>query len=127
MKITIYELLGMIKDDKAPKKVKYKDFIYEYYEQETVIDYRCYDEKTELYGYLSSYVDYETFNILDNEVEILEEEKEIPEKLKIEQDTPRSNYYIRNEYGTKCGLTKHSKIIADKLNEIIDYLKSKGE
>ena len=64
---------------------------------------------------------------LNNTIEILEEKKKIPEKLKIEQDTPSSNYYIRNEHGTKCGLTKHSKIIADKLNEIIDYLNSKGE
>ena len=55
------------------------------------------------------------------------EEKKIPEKLKIEQDTPSSNYYIRNENGTKCGLTKHSKMIAETLNQVIDYLKSKGE
>ena len=32
------------------------------------------------------------------------------------------NSLIRNEYGTKCSLTKHSKIIADKLNEVIDYI-----
>ena len=57
----------------------------------------------------------------------LEEEKKIPEKLKIEQDTPSSNYYIRNENGTKCGLTKHSKMIAETLNQLIDYLKSKGD
>ncbi len=30
MKITIYELLGLIKDGKAPKKVKYKNHIYKY-------------------------------------------------------------------------------------------------
>ena len=29
MKITMYELLGMVKDSKSPKKIKYKDFIYE--------------------------------------------------------------------------------------------------
>ena len=52
---------------------------------------------------------------------------ELPEKLKIEQDTPTSNYYIRNENGTKCILTKHSKMIAETLNQLIDYLKSKGE
>lgn len=117
MKITMYELLGMIKDGKAPKKIKYKDFIYEYYEKETVIDYRCYDEKTELYGYLSSCIDYETFNILENEVEILEEEKKIPEKLNLDKDelrgkeTPRAIDYL----------------IEGKINEVIDFLKSKGE
>ena len=55
------------------------------------------------------------------------EEKKIPEKIKIEQDTPSSNYYIRNENGTKCGLTKHSKMIVETLNQVIDYLKSKGD
>lgn len=57
------------------------------------------------------------------------EEKKILEKLKIEQDTSNSNYYIRNEYGTKCALTKHSKMIADKLNELIDVINEmkKGE
>ena len=61
------------------------------------------------------------------ELNSLEEEKKIPEKIKIEQDTPSSNYYIRNENGTKCGLTKHSKMIVETLNQVIDYLKSKGE
>ena len=28
MKITIYELLGLVKDDKAPKKIKYNGDIY---------------------------------------------------------------------------------------------------
>jgi len=66
-------------------------------------------------------------NSLNWEIEILKEEKKIPEKLKIEQDTPNSNYYIRNENGTKCALTKHSKMIAETLNQVIDYLKSKGD
>ena len=54
-------------------------------------------------------------------VEIIEEDKPIIEKIKIEQDSP-THFYIRNEYGTKCGLTKHSKIIAEKLNEVIDCI-----
>ena len=98
--------------------------------------------------------DFNIYDILNGEVEIIEEdnkdnftgwkmyqdgkevcsidcstneEKKIPEKLKIEQDTPNSNYYIRNENGTKCGLTKHSKMIIETLNQVIDYLKSKGD
>jgi hypothetical protein len=68
------------------------------------------------------------FEILNDEIELIEEKKiELPEKLEIEQDTPNSNYYIKNEFGTKCGLTKHSKMIADKLNETLDYLKYKEE
>jgi hypothetical protein len=30
-----------------------------------------------------------------------------------------SSKYIVNEFGTKCFLTKHSKIIADKVNELV--------
>ena len=57
---------------------------------------------------------------LYDEVEIIEEDKDI-EKIKIEQleNNPNSKYIV-NEYGTKCFLTKHSKIIADKVNELID-------
>lgn len=31
--ITIYELLGLIKDGKAPKKIKYKDYLWEFEKQ----------------------------------------------------------------------------------------------
>ena len=50
----------------------------------------------------------------------IEEDNEI-EKLDIKSDeaTPNS-YYILNEHGTKCYLTKHSKVIADKVDELID-------
>lgn len=58
----------------------------------------------------------------------LEEENKIPEKLKIEQDGQTyNNFYIVNQNGTKCYLTKHSKMIVETLNQVIDYLKSKGE
>ena len=63
---------------------------------------------------------------LKSEVEIIEEPKKI-EKLKIEQDTSNSNYYIKNEHGTKCGLTKHSKMIAEKVNELIDEINNLKE
>ncbi len=121
MKITMYELLGMIKDGKTPEKIKYMGYIFEY-----DINHKRYE----------SYFDEQIWTLIDfvnvddnlnDEVEILEEEKKIPEKLKIEQDTPSSNYYIRNENGTKCALTKHSKMITETLNQVIDYLKSKGD
>lgn len=56
---------------------------------------------------------------LYDEVEIIEEDKDI-EELKIGQvENNPSNKYIVNEFGTKCFLTKHSKIMADKINELI--------
>lgn len=121
----IIELLNkMANGEEVPTTIKYQDNYYNLI--------RKYNEDWEKYefgyknlngGYLNIWRD----SVLNDTVEIIEEKKKIPEKLDIEQDTPTSNYYIRNEYGTKCGLTKHSKIIADKLNQVLDYLKSKGE
>lgn len=119
----LIDLLNKIANgEEVPKKIKYENDIYIltdnycYYSDETnlILSDRLYAEQSRLN---------DEIEILDN----LEEEKKIPEKLKIEQDTPISNYYIRNENGTKCGLTKHSKMIAEKLNQLIDYLKSKGD
>ena len=47
--------------------------------------------------------------ILNDEIEIIEEEKKMPEKL------------------TGLALTYNNKILVDKINEIIDYIKSKEE
>ena len=64
--------------------------------------------------------DYEWVDWLNDEVEIIEEKIE---KLDIKvHDEKTGNCYIENEYGTKCYLTKHSKILADKINEIIDHI-----
>lgn len=111
----IIDLLNKIANGEEPPNFEYYGGIYKY------------DKHTGNYWCNDMWFDFSSFKYLNDEIEIIEEKNKIPEKLKIEQDTPTSNYYIRNEYGTKCGLTKHSKIIADKLNEIIDYLKSKGE
>ena len=41
MKITMYELLGLVKDGKAPKKIKFRNEIYEYINniEDSIIDY----------------------------------------------------------------------------------------
>ena len=129
MKITMYELLGLIKDGKAPKKIKFRNEIYEYKNniEEGFIDYVGIEKETNERFYLSSYIGNNYISdIFTDEVEIIEEQKKI-EKIKIEQDTQNSNYYIKNEYGTKCGLTKHSKMIAEKVNELIDEINNLKE
>ena len=115
--ITIYDLLGLIKDGKPPKKIIYdnKKYFIE------VHDYSLNDEKV-----FWLFKDNNIIQIMTKKVEILEEDKPIIEKLNIESDSP-THFYIRNEYGTKCSLTKHSKMIADKLNEIIDYINRKED
>ena len=116
MKITMYELLGMIKDDKAPKKVKYINSIWEY------------DKKTKDYFHDDLWLIYSmnSIGLTEREVEILEEEKEIPEKIKSLNNVGNSSDI--GEFKDKQQLNNH--LIKDKLNEIIDYLdylKSKGE
>lgn len=115
--ITIYDLLGLIKDGKAPKMIKYKGDTYIYAGD----DYSINDNRED---WLITKYDYFLTNFLTEEVEILQEDKPIIEKLNLENDSP-THFYITNEYGTKCGLTKHSKMIADKLNEVIEFLNNK--
>ena len=61
------------------------------------------------------------FSNINDEVEIVEENKKI-EKLEIVHNGSANAYALLNEYGTKCALTKHSKVMCDKINEIIDKL-----
>ena len=55
------------------------------------------------------------------EVRCSEEEKEI-EELCIEKDLNSNNYYLIDKDIAKCQMTRHSRIIANKLNEVIKEL-----
>lgn len=105
MKVTIYELMGLIKEDKAPEYIKMGYIKY----KKGVGEIEYFDK----YGNrLSDMID---FSVLEHEVEILEEEKKIPEKIiKLYAPYP------------ECEDTRFEEV-QDKINEIIDYLKSKGE
>ena len=109
-KIKVIDLLNMIsKGEEVPKKIKINNVIYEY---------RSYMYCTEKANYqdIEDYLFGKwNFNILNEEVEIIEEEKKIPEK--IQKDDFES---INEEEPKLC-------IAIRKINEIIDYLKSKGE
>ena len=70
MKITFYELLGLVKDGKAPKKIIYNNIELEY--DEKCEDYYSY------YGQgLFEYKFSNCKNFLNDEVEIIEETKKI--------------------------------------------------
>ena len=64
MKITIYELLGLIKDGKAPKKIKYENR-----------EYYLYDNKSYISTDKTRFFDRIYFGDLNTEVEILDEEE----------------------------------------------------
>ena len=70
MKITIYELLGLIKDGKAPEKIKYNDIVLEY-EEETKDYYEYYGKGLFEYKFATCN------DFLNDEVEILEETNKI--------------------------------------------------
>ena len=70
MKITIYELLGMIKDGKLmPERIKFENYIYIW--RNTQKDYFCEQINYSLESIIGEYL----FSNLNLEVEILEEEK----------------------------------------------------
>ncbi len=112
--ITMYELLGMVKDGKAPKKIKYEDDIYELTSNKN--DY--YNESNN-YWFTCQIC---SLGALNDEVEILEEEKKIPEKL-----IPTSLKGIDN-LDEKIEIAHIDTIsVIETVNQLIDYLKSKGE
>lgn len=106
----IIELLNKIANgEEVPKKIKYRNWLYEF--KKNYNDYLCqydsllYRENDDVRQFLNDEVE-----ILDN----LEEEKKIPEKL--------PTYDCIDAY-SKFDINDNRKII----NELIDYLKSKGE
>lgn len=106
MKVTIYELLGLMLKRQAPKKIEVLGFRLNFIPNAHWGDYE--DEN----GYRLS--EFRINECLNDTVEILEEEKKIPEKLEL----------IKNGDFVEI---PDSKDLMNKINEIIDYLKSKGE
>lgn len=114
--ISVYELLGLIKDDKAPKKIMYNDNVYEFNDY----DYRCIVTEIE-----RGFVDYrliknysQKLNFLLNEkVEILEEYKPIIEKINLDREPLRGREVPRAiDY-----------LLEGRINEIIDYINRKED
>ena len=102
----IIDLLNKIANgEEVPKKIKYNNKIWNYKEgiMEYISDDTCFT--------LSNF----EFDELNKEIEIIEEEKKIPEKIQ------KDDFEGINEEEPKLW------IAIRKINEIIDYLKSKGE
>lgn len=75
MKITMYELLGLVKNGKAPKKIKYRDKIWEYTSTINGKGYQYYSKGYEEWKTLQNQVYLE--ECLNDEIEIIEEPKPI--------------------------------------------------
>lgn len=134
MKIDMYTLLGMVKDGKAPKRIKFDNTCWDRINGEKNV-YYINDNGTDLFIYF--FRKNLTFT-LNDEVEILdyeEKEKKIPKKLEeigIQYNLGYIDY--KNIETLKECLNKDFQTIYDTIdliiknqNKLIDYLKSKGE
>lgn len=113
MKITIYELLGLIIEGKAPKTIKYNDYIWTLRKQ--------FNDYWNDISYLitNGFEEWENSkNFLNETIEIIEEEKEI-EKIIIKDMKIQAQ-----STGNYCySISQPMKIIINKLNEVIDTTK----
>ena len=115
MKITMYELLGMIMDGKAPKRIRFLNHYYMWKENDE--DYQK-EDGLMLFGNIK--INY----ILNSEVEILEEKK-IPGKINNwTSAVGRVDDSNIEEYVHK--LFEQQTTLYFKFNSIIDYLKKEG-
>ena len=118
--ITIIDLLNKIANgEEVPKKIRYDGN--DYYFCNPCRTYEII-ESSELCGK-------DLYDLLDNlndKVEIIEEDNKIG-KLDIRTDINTGNNFILNEHGKRCYLTTHSKIIAEKVNELIDEIEKLKE
>ena len=113
----IIDLLNKIANGDIPKNIKFNDYEYSYHDKEHGYCRYNYDNT-----YICIDTEYYLFDILNDEVEILEKKK-IPENIE---------YVVTDENGEFSinGFTfdyEQKMQIIDTLNQVIDYLKSKGE
>lgn len=109
-------IIKIAKGEEVPKKIIYKNVTLEY-DEKSEDYYPCYDRG--LFEYLFTC----DVQFLNDEVEIIEEDKKI-EKIEIVNNGNMNAYAIYGADGTKCALTKHSKVMCDKINELIDKVNS---
>lgn len=119
MKITIYELLGLIKDGKAPKTIIYRDKTWEYTTTVKGTGYQYYSPDYQEWKTLQSQVYLE--ECLNDEVEIIEEPKKI-KKLDLD------GYYDDNSYcECKSEWCASEDVLVVKINELIDEINNLKE
>ena len=118
MKITIYELLGLVKDGKAPKKIKYNDILWIYSNENQ--DYLSLTENDDLFGHL--FTNLSTNGFINDEVEIIEEQKKI-EKISWGEKESLAMYFTTSEEI----LARRTEKLKSSLNELIDEINNLKE
>lgn len=129
MKITMYELLGLVKDGKAPKKIKFRNEIYEYKNniEDGFTDYVGIEKETNTKFYLSSHIGNNYISdIFTDEVEIIEEPKKI-EKLNTNIINANRYDYDKNKEMTISNIAADILSISKVVNELIDEINNLKE
>lgn len=121
--ITLYELLGMVKDGKAPKEIKYNNYLLSFDDIDK--DYYC-----EFYGNLFEYLftNIKTTDLLNDEVEILDDEDMEIEELHIINGAVDGKWENGSSYNYT--LSAPQTVIIKKVNELvreINKLKKEGK
>ena len=116
MKITIYELLGLVKDGKAPQKIKYEYLIYELTSERN--DYYCKNEMRWFTNEINS------LGVLNEDVEIIEEPKKI-EKISWSEKESLAGEPTANE--KQNILVRRTEKLKSSLNELIDEINNSKE
>lgn len=108
----VIDLLNKIANgEEVPKKIKYDEKIY-YLDDG---NYRAYNK----YGYQMELMLYNPFHILNDEVEVIEEDKKIE---KLEHMNSRSYLENRDEYLSTRDIALDIETLRNWINKIIDYL-----
>lgn len=121
----IIDLLNKIANgEEVPRKFTYKGYLWEYDEKNKMWFYYFGEGKSHRFDRL-----FYLNMILNDEVEILEEENKIPEKLNQDNFQCVSNLEVAGQSANcfEYGIEEEIRDIVDKINQILDYLKSKGE
>lgn len=117
-------LVKISQGEKMPKKIKYEGYVWEY--DKVAKDYYRNDIDEEYIYLFQELFKKETGFFINNEVEIIEENKKI-EKIKILIDDINTEY-VANDKGEKLSYSKSDLMFADRINELIDEVnKLKGE
>jgi archaellum component FlaC len=111
--ITIYELLGLVKDGKAPEKINYLGIEYKFMFQ----DYK--DESRDLYLFSEEIKD--ITDILNDTVEIIEDNDKL-EKMQDFDLTLKETNVTKDLELTYEGVSKTFNYAWHKIDEIIDHI-----
>ena len=107
MKTTIYELLGMIKDGKAPKKIIYDGEIWTYDKN----DYAN-ENNWDLFD------EYVLTDILNDEVEILDEDKPSEEIRKLQSEIDILTNKVEHYYSEVVSFRDKTRYLKDELKKL---------